>query len=55
MKISIYFDIMQKDGKNDDDYVICIFKNIRHIFNSKTNEVYEEYRNKNSKIGILKI
>jgi hypothetical protein len=26
IKISIYFDIMQKDGKNNDDYVICIFK-----------------------------
>jgi hypothetical protein len=42
MKISIYFDIMQKDVKNNDDYVICIFKNIRHIFDSVNNAVYWE-------------
>ena len=55
MKIYIYFNIMHQNVKNNDDYEIQIFRNIRHIFNSKTNEVYQEYRNKNSKIGILKI
>jgi hypothetical protein len=42
MKISIYFNIMQKHVENNDDYVIYIFKNIRHIFDSKNNAVYWE-------------
>jgi hypothetical protein len=40
IKIGIYFNIMQKDVENNDDYVIYIFKNIRHIFDSKNNAIY---------------
>ena len=42
MKINIYFNIMPKNVKNNDDYVIQIFRNTRHVFDSKNNGVYWE-------------
>jgi hypothetical protein len=43
MKINIFFDGMHNDIKNDDDYVIWIFINIRSIFDSKANTRELEY------------
>ena len=37
MKINFFFDGMHNDIKNDDDYVIWIFRNVRGIFDSKAN------------------
>ena len=43
MKINIFFDGIHNDIKNDNDYVIWIFINIRNIFDSKTNTKKLEY------------
>jgi hypothetical protein len=32
MEMNGFFDINNKNGKNDDDYVIYIFNNVRYIF-----------------------
>jgi hypothetical protein len=32
MEMNGFFDINNKNGRNNDDYVIYIFKNVRHIF-----------------------
>jgi hypothetical protein len=37
MKINFFFDDMHNDIKNDDDYVIWIFRNVRDIFDRKAN------------------
>jgi hypothetical protein len=43
MKINIFFDGIHNDIKNDDDYVIWIFINVRNIFNSQANIRELEY------------
>jgi hypothetical protein len=43
MKINIFFDAIHNDIKNDDDYVIWIFRNVRGIFDSKANTRELEY------------
>jgi hypothetical protein len=37
MKINIFFDGIHNNIKNDDDYVIWIFRNVRGIIDSKAN------------------
>jgi hypothetical protein len=32
MEMNDFFDINNKNERNDDDYVIYIFKNVRYIF-----------------------
>ena len=32
MEMNNFFDINNKNERNDDDYVIYIFKNVRYIF-----------------------
>jgi hypothetical protein len=55
MKLNISFNTMHNNVKNNNDYIILIFRNGRHIFDNKINGVYWEYRNKMLKIEILKI
>jgi len=43
MEINVFFNLMYNNVKNVDDYVICIFRNARYLFNSKNNEGYWEY------------
>ncbi len=43
MTIKFFFDNMHNNVKNNDDYVICIFRNVRYIFDSKNNNIYWEY------------
>ena len=43
MKINFFFDGIHNDVKNDDNYVIWIFRNIRGIFDSKANTRELEY------------
>jgi hypothetical protein len=43
MKINIFFDGIHNDIKNDDNYVIWIFINIRSIFDSQANTKELEY------------
>ena len=43
MKLNIFFNIMHNNGKNYDDYVIWIFRNVRGIFDSKANTRELEY------------
>jgi hypothetical protein len=43
MKIKIFFDGMHNDVKNDNDYVIWIFRNVRSIFDSKATTRELEY------------
>ena len=42
MKLNIFFNIMHNNGKNYDDYVIWIFRNVRCIFDNKNHGVYWE-------------
>jgi hypothetical protein len=42
MKIILFFNAMHKNVQNYDDYVICIFRNVRCIFDSKNNGIYWE-------------
>jgi hypothetical protein len=42
MKLNIFFNIMHNNGENYDDYVICIFRNVRYIFDNKNHGVYWE-------------
>jgi hypothetical protein len=55
MKLNISFSTMHNNVKNHDDYIIWIFRNVRHIFDSKINGIYWECQNKKLKIEILKI
>ena len=32
MEMNGFFDIINKNERNDDDYIIYIFKNVRYIF-----------------------
>jgi hypothetical protein len=43
MKINIFFDGIHNDIKNDDNYVIWIFINVRNIFDSQANTRELEY------------
>jgi hypothetical protein len=43
MKINIFFDDIHNDVKNDDNYVIWIFINVRNIFDSQANIRELEY------------
>jgi hypothetical protein len=43
MKINIFFDDIHNDVKNDDNYVIWIFINVRNIFDNQANTRELEY------------
>jgi hypothetical protein len=55
MKINFFFDGMHNDIKNDADYVIWIFINVRGILDSKANTRELEYCDMVLKLRILKI
>ena len=42
MKLNIFFNTMHNNVENRDDYVIWIFSNVRHIFDSKNIGEYWE-------------
>jgi hypothetical protein len=54
-KINFFFDGIHNDIQNNDDYVICIFRNVRGIFDSKANTRELEYCDMVLKLRILKI
>ena len=43
IKIKFILDTIHNNVENYDNYVICIFRDVRYTFDSKNNEGYWEY------------